>query len=118
VFGWRPALPSDIEKLAGARRHLPEQSIACERYFGVGSDLPNVTTYALVATPAACAHSALSGVFGRKPIDLVVSGINQGANLGHGVLYSGTVGAALTGQLLGYPAAAASLDYSGLGVAD
>jgi 5'-nucleotidase len=97
--------------------HPPEQSIAYERYFGKGCDLPNVTAYALAATPAACAHIGLSGAFGQQRIDMVVSGINKGANLGHDVLYSGTVGAALTAQLLGYAAVAASLDYSGSGVA-
>lgn len=97
--------------------HPPKETIAYRRYHLADVDLPNVVAYALSATPAACAHIALSGVFGRQPVDMVVSGINKGANLGRDVLYSGTVGAALTAQLLGCPAVAVSLDYSGSGVA-
>lgn len=97
--------------------HPPTQSMAYERYRGEGSALANITAYSLSATPAACAHVGLSGVFGRRPIDMVVSGVNAGANLGRDVLYSGTVGAALTAQLLGFPAMAISLDFSGSGVA-
>lgn len=97
--------------------HPPKETIAYKRYPAPGGDLPNVVAYALSATPAACAHIGLSGAFGRQPVDMVVSGINKGLNVGRDVLYSGTVGAALTAQLLGYPAVAASLDYSGSGVA-
>lgn len=73
--------------------------------------LPNVTAFALEATPAACAHVGLSGAFGQQPFDLLVSGVNAGLNVGRDVLYSGTVGAALTAQLLGTPAIAVSLDW-------
>ena len=73
-------------------------------------DLPDVTAFALTGTPATCAQVGLYGAFGHTPFDLVVSGANAGANMGHDVLYSGTVGAALTAQLLGVPAIAISLD--------
>jgi 5'-nucleotidase len=96
--------------------HPPKETIAYKPY-PVARDLPNVAAYGLAATPAACAHIALSGAFGQQPVDMVVSGINKGLNVGRDVLYSGTVGAALTAQLLGYPAIAASLDYAGSGVA-
>lgn len=77
----------------------------------------NVTAYSLVGTPASCAHVGLSGVLGGGPFDLVVSGINRGANLGRDVFLSGTVGAALAAHLLGVPAIAMSLDAAPPGVA-
>jgi 5'-nucleotidase len=70
----------------------------------------NVAAYGLEAPPACCAQVGLSGVLGGGPFDLVVSGVNLGANLGRDVFYSGTVGAALTAHLLGVPAIAVSLD--------
>jgi 5'-nucleotidase len=69
----------------------------------------NVTAYGLAGTPSTCAQVGLSGVLGGGPFDLLVSGINHGANLGYDVFYSGTVGAALTAHLLGVPAIAVSL---------
>lgn len=59
-------------------------------------------------TPSDCVHLALTGLFDEKP-HIVVSGINNGANLGDDVLYSGTVAAAMEGRFLGYPAIAISL---------
>ena len=56
-------------------------------------------------TPSDCVHVALTGVLGHKP-DLVLSGINQGANMGTNLLYSGTVSAATEAAMLGLPAAA------------
>ncbi len=76
----------------------------------------NVTAYGLAGTPASCAHVGLSGVFGGGPFDLVVSGINHGANLGRDVFYSGTVGAALTAHILGVPAIAVSQDAGPAGI--
>ena len=58
-------------------------------------------------TPADCVHIALTGLLGYRP-DLVVSGINNGANMGDDTLYSGTVGAAMEGYLFGIPALAFS----------
>lgn len=59
-------------------------------------------------TPTDCVHLALSGLIEEQQ-DMVVSGINDGANLGDDVLYSGTVAAAIEGRFLGLPAIAVSL---------
>ncbi|PVZ64887.1 5'/3'-nucleotidase SurE [Pelagibaculum spongiae] len=61
-------------------------------------------------TPTDCVHLALSGVLEHWKPDIVVSGINAGANLGDDVLYSGTVAAATEGRFMGYPAIALSVD--------
>ena len=65
-------------------------------------------------TPADCMHIALTGLLGYRP-DLVVSGINNGANMGDDTIYSGTVGAAMEGFLFGVPAIAFSQVEKGLG---
>lgn len=59
-------------------------------------------------TPTDCVHLALSGFLETLP-DIVISGINAGANLGDDVMYSGTVAAAMEGRFLGLPALAVSL---------
>ncbi|HEY5806719.1 MAG TPA: 5'/3'-nucleotidase SurE [Povalibacter sp.] len=59
-------------------------------------------------TPTDCVHLAITGLFDHEH-DMVVSGINDGANLGDDVLYSGTVAAAIEGRFLGLPAIAVSL---------
>ena len=64
--------------------------------------------YYVDGTPTDCVHLALSGLLDRQP-DMVVSGINEGPNLGDDVLYSGTVAAAMEGRYLGLPAIAVSL---------
>jgi 5'-nucleotidase len=61
----------------------------------------------LNGTPSDCVHVALTGLLERRP-DLVVSGINNGANMGDDTLYSGTVAAAMEGFLFGIPAIAFS----------
>ena len=64
----------------------------------------------LNGTPTDCVHLAISGLFENEPEhDMVVSGINDGANLGDDVLYSGTVAAAIEGRFLGLPAIAVSM---------
>lgn len=65
--------------------------------------------YAVCGTPADCVKIGITEL-SRKPIDLVVSGINRGGNAGINVLYSGTVSAATEGAILGYPSMAVSLD--------
>jgi len=64
--------------------------------------------YAIDATPSDCVHLALCG-FISESIDLVVTGINFGANLGDDVIYSGTVAGAIEGRFLGLPSIAMSL---------
>ncbi len=64
--------------------------------------------YRVAGTPTDCVHLALSGLLDHEP-DIVVSGINNSANLGDDVIYSGTVSAAMEGRFLGLPAIAVSL---------
>lgn len=59
-------------------------------------------------TPTDCVHLAITGLLETMP-DIVVSGINAGANLGDDVIYSGTVAAAMEGRFLGLPALAISM---------
>jgi len=63
--------------------------------------------YSINGTPSDCVHIALTGILDTQP-DLVVSGINQGQNMGDDTLYSGTVAAATEGFLFGIPAIAFS----------
>jgi len=63
--------------------------------------------YSINGTPSDCVHIALTGILTERP-DLVVSGINQGQNMGDDTLYSGTVAAATEGYLFGIPSIAFS----------
>ena len=64
--------------------------------------------YSVEGTPTDCVHLGLTGFF--DPVaDMVVSGINDGGNLGDDILYSGTVAAAMEGRFLGFPAIAVSM---------
>ena len=60
-------------------------------------------------TPTDCVHLAITGLLSDEP-DMVIAGINAGANLGDDVLYSGTVAAATEGRFLGFPAMALSMN--------
>lgn len=64
--------------------------------------------YYVNGTPTDCVHLAVTGMLDQQP-DMVVSGINAGANMGDDTIYSGTVAAATEGYLLGIPALAVSL---------
>lgn len=64
--------------------------------------------YSVDGTPTDCVHLALTG-FMEPTADIVVSGINDGGNLGDDILYSGTVAAAMEGRFLGFPAIAFSI---------
>lgn len=64
--------------------------------------------YYVNGTPSDCVHIAMTGILDFKP-DLVVAGINNGANLAEDTLYSGTVAAATEGFLFGCPSIAFSL---------
>jgi 5'-nucleotidase len=79
--------------------------------FPVKADIPGAKSpcYSVTGTPADSAKLAIEALLPRRP-DLVISGINRGANLGTDLFYSGTVAAALEGPILGIPAIAASLD--------
>src|SRR5450759_3598456 len=64
--------------------------------------------YDVNGTPTDCVHMAVTGLFDALP-DMVISGINSGANMGDDTIYSGTVAAATEGFLLGIPSLAVSL---------
>ena len=68
--------------------------------------------YYVNGTPTDCVHVAITGLLDYEP-DMVISGVNHGANLGDDVLYSGTVAAAMEGRFLGLPAVAVSLVLDG-----
>ncbi len=64
--------------------------------------------YKVDGTPTDCVHLAITGLIKDEP-DMVIAGINHGANMGDDVLYSGTLAAATEGRFLGFPAIAISL---------
>jgi len=78
------------------------------RVHRVTPTMPDVETYAVEGTPADSVILALSKLIENR-VDMVISGINQGPNLGDDVLISGTAGAALQGYLRGLPALAISV---------
>ncbi len=71
-------------------------------------------TFAVDGTPTDCVNLGIHNLLSFKP-DIVVSGINRGANLGDDVTYSGTVAAAMEATLMGIPSFAVSLVTEGLG---
>jgi len=111
-----------IRRLAAALAAIPEVTVtvmAPERNRSGASnsltlDVPlrvsqaEPGVYFVAGTPTDCVHLAISGFFDDEH-DIVVSGVNDGANLGDDVLYSGTVAAAIEGRFLGLPAIAISL---------
>ena len=90
---------------SSARRSRTSNSLTLNRGLSVYS-AANGYRY-INGTPSDCVHLALSGLLEHRP-DLVVAGINQGANMGDDTLYSGTVAAAMEGFLFGIPAIAFS----------
>jgi 5'-nucleotidase len=64
----------------------------------------------VTGTPVDCVKLGLTTLLSSEPVDLVVSGMNAGANVGVDILYSGTVAAATEAALMGYPALAVSMD--------
>lgn len=62
----------------------------------------------VAGTPTDCVHLAITGLLEAQP-DMIISGINAGRNLGDDVIYSGTMGAAMEGRVLGLPAIAISM---------
>lgn len=70
--------------------------------------------YYVNGTPTDCVHLAVTGMLDHLP-DMVISGINHGANMGDDTIYSGTVAAATEGYLLGVPSIAVSLVSKGAG---
>jgi 5'-nucleotidase len=72
---------------------------------------PRISGYAIQGTPADCIKIAVNALLEEKP-DMVLSGINQGANTGNHIIYSGTVSAATEATMFGIPSIAVSLDVS------
>jgi 5'-nucleotidase len=109
-----------LESLAGALRPLADVTVVApdRNRSGASNSLTlevplRVSSYGercyyVNGTPTDCVHLAISGLFDFEH-DMVVSGINDGANLGDDVLYSGTVAAAVEGRFLGLPTMAISL---------
>ena len=92
---------------AGLTATEGDEGILVERRVLPGLD--GVDAYAVAAHPGFIALAAADGAFGAAP-EVVLSGVNLGANLGRAILHSGTVGAALTGALNDARAMAVSLD--------
>ena len=113
-----------IEALAAVAREFGEVTIVAPERDRSGAsnsltlDLPLSVRVAangflyVNGTPTDCVHVAITGLLEHRP-DLVLSGINDGANMGDDTLYSGTVAAAMEGYLLGVPAIAFSLARKG-----
>ncbi len=87
----------------GLTLHKPIRAEEVTGLFG-----PDIQAWACSGTPSDCVKLAL-GALVAEPPDMVLSGINQGANLGTDILYSGTVSAAMEGVMEGLPAIAFSL---------
>jgi len=90
-----------------ATGHTDRSKIRVERRELDG--VPGAKAFAVHAAPALIALLAAHGAFGPVP-DVVLSGINRGANIGRAILHSGTAGAAFTGGVNGARALAVSLD--------
>ncbi|MGW4525417.1 5'/3'-nucleotidase SurE [Amycolatopsis sp. NPDC004378] len=111
AHGWTVTVAAPAGEASGTSAGLSatgdDGRIAVERRELRG--LPDVPAYAVAAHPGLIALAASQGAFGEPP-DVVLSGVNLGANIGRAVLHSGTVGAALTASLHGARALAVSLD--------
>jgi len=94
----------------------PQRDVTYSHYDAVSSGLRGVIAFSVTASPATCAQVGLSGALSQRPIDLVVSGVHDAFNLGSDIMFSGTVGAALTAHLLGKPALAVSFDAGRSGI--
>ncbi len=102
----------DVTVVAPDRnRSGASNSLTLERPLRV--EQADADVYFVQGTPTDCVHLAISGLFPFEP-DMVVSGVNDGSNLGDDVLYSGTVAAATEGRFLGKTAVAVSLHTDGL----
>ena len=111
------ALRTQLEELGKVTVVAPNRnrsgasnSLTLDRPLRIEEVEPN--TWSVDGTPTDCVHVAITGLLDEEP-DMVVSGINHGANLGDDVLYSGTVAAAMEGRTLGLPAVALSLVLDG-----
>lgn len=92
-------------------RSAASNSLTLQNPLRVHKDQIEDDIFFVTGTPTDCVHLALTGLITEK-VDLVISGINEGANMGDDVIYSGTVAAAMEGRFLGYPAISVSLNGS------
>ncbi len=110
-LGWQTVVAAPAEESSGTSAGLTaakdDRQVAVERR--TLAELPDVEAYAVAAHPALIVLAACHDGFGEPP-DIVLSGVNRGANIGRAILHSGTVGAALTGSVNGARALAVSLD--------
>ncbi len=97
-----PACPSAVGDV------FDRPSVKYRRHTIAGAE--SIVTYGLEAPPALCTILGALGSFDFQP-DVVVSGINNGANVGRSILHSGTVGAILTGAQLGLSGLAVSAQW-------
>ena len=99
-----------VEECSGVSHSIVYlRSVVCET-----RDLDGVAAFAIDAYPADCVKLAIDQLMTDKP-DLVVSGINKGANIGAHIFYSGTVAAALEASMMGVTGLAVSLSVSSRG---
>ncbi len=109
--GWTVVVAAPAAEASGTSAGLTgageKGRVAAERRELPG--LPGVPAHAVTAHPGLIVLAAAQGAFGEPP-DVVLSGVNRGANVGRAVLHSGTVGAALTASINGARALAVSLD--------
>jgi 5'-nucleotidase len=110
-LGWTPLVAAPVTESSGTSAGLTAakdaRQVAVERRTLPG--LEDVEAYAVAAHPGLITLIACQDGFGDRP-DLVLSGVNRGANVGRAILHSGTVGAALTAAVNGARAVAVSLD--------
>ncbi|XVV06569.1 5'/3'-nucleotidase SurE [Actinosynnema sp. CA-248983] len=111
AHGWQVVVAAPARESSGTSAGLTaaedERRVEVERRLLPGLD--GVPAYAVAAHPGLIALVASQGAFGEPP-EVVLSGVNRGANVGRAVLHSGTVGAALTASINGARAMAVSLD--------
>jgi len=114
LFGLRNAL-ADLGRvfIVAPDRDQSATSHSLTLYRPMRIESPEPDVYAVDGTPTDCVLAATHGLL-PVPIDLVVSGVNRGPNMGDDVFYSGTVAAAIEGAMQGVPAVAVSLVVSGL----
>lgn len=101
------SLSSDVWVIAPESEHSgASHSLTLRRPLQINRITPR--KFAVSGTPSDCTLIAVNHIIGDRRPDIVLSGVNRGANLGEDVLYSGTVAAAMEGAMLGIPAIAFS----------
>lgn len=96
--------------IVAPRENKSAVSMAISLHHGVKVKKIDDKTYWIDGTPCDCIHFCVEKLFKHNPIDLVISGINMGSNLGYETLYSGTVAAARLAHMKGIKSIASSYD--------